>query len=124
MQPTTTTPAAILIVEDDPMMLQILTSVLRKHLPTAEIIAVSTGRRALDQLAQRPIPLLVTDYNLPGISGLQLARIVKTQRPGTCVVLMSGETLDSVMPGIDYYDKVLGSFTIWRRAGLLDTTLL
>jgi two-component system, response regulator, stage 0 sporulation protein F len=94
---------AILLVDDDPTMLQILICFMHKHWATVDIVAVSDGTHALDQLAQRLIPLLVTDYNLPGMSGLQLARFAKIQRPGTQVVLISGEALDADILGVDYY---------------------
>jgi len=76
---------------------------MRKRRATIDIVAVADGTHALDQLAQRLIPLLVTDYNLPGMSGIQLARFAKIQRPGTRVVLISGEALDTNISGIDYY---------------------
>ena len=84
-------------------MLQILLCFMRKRRATIDIVAVADGTHALDQLAQRLIPLLVTDYNLPGMSGVQLARFAKIQRPGTRVVLISGEALDTNISGIDYY---------------------
>ena len=44
----------------------------------------------------RPIEILVTDINMPGIDGLELARRVQALRPATGVVYMSGAPADVV----------------------------
>ena len=36
-----------------------------------------------------PVPLLITDYNMPGMNGLDLAQAVKAAAPTTTVVLLS-----------------------------------
>jgi CheY-like chemotaxis protein len=45
--------------------------------------------------------LLVTDHLMPGISGPELARVVRTSRPGTAILLVFGYAdLEGLEPDI------------------------
>jgi CheY-like chemotaxis protein len=61
---------------------------------------VAHGSVAAAMVALRGAPeawdLLVTDFNMPGASGLDLAREVKTVRPDLPVILISGYLDDGV----------------------------
>ena len=67
-----TQPPAILIVDDAPEMLVLLNHLMRHLAPTYDIITVSDAQSALRHLAQRTVPLVITDYMMPGMNGLQL----------------------------------------------------
>jgi DNA-binding NtrC family response regulator len=98
----------ILIVDDDSSVLSLLTQVMRRLAPGHEVIPTGDGEQALHLLAQHPICLLLTDYQLPGLNGLQLAAAAKQHLPSTCVVLMSGDVLTPAAQQeraqqVDYY---------------------
>ena len=82
-------PPAIVLVDDEPDIRIILSRVLRHVADGYELIAVGGGAAALDVLAARPVPLLITDYNMPGMNGLDLTQAVKAAAPATTVVLLS-----------------------------------
>ena len=50
--------------------------------------------RALD--VTDPVDLVVSDFNMPGLSGLDLARALAAQRPGLPVIISSGYVTDSL----------------------------
>jgi CheY-like chemotaxis protein len=54
-----------------------------------DIITVNSGADALAQIALRKVPLVITDYNMPGMNGLQLAAAIKETSPDTCVVMIT-----------------------------------
>jgi two-component system response regulator (stage 0 sporulation protein F) len=54
-----------------------------------DIVTVSSGAEALAQIALRPVPLVITDYNMPGMNGLQLTTAIKETSPDTRVVLIT-----------------------------------
>jgi CheY-like chemotaxis protein len=82
-------PPAIVLVDDEPDIRIILKRVLRDVADGYDVVAVGSGAAALEQVAARPVPLLITDYNMPGMNGLDLARAVKAAAPTTMVVLLS-----------------------------------
>jgi CheY-like chemotaxis protein len=54
-----------------------------------DIVTVNGGAEALAQIALRPVPLVITDYNMPGMNGLQLTAAIKETAPDTRVVLIT-----------------------------------
>lgn len=81
--------ATILVVDDDALinagMLDILTDLGHRTLDA------SSGRAALAILASgEVIDIMLTDYSMPGMTGLELAREARRLRPDLRVVLMSG----------------------------------
>lgn len=88
----TTTPATqaqrILIVEDDPdnrIILEELLSLLGHH-----VAAAGTAEDAAIMFEQQTFDVLLTDINLPGMSGLSLAEKLCATAPTLKVILSSG----------------------------------
>jgi len=54
------------------------------------VTAVGSGEAALALAPEREFDLVLTDYRLPGATGLEVARTLRAARPGLAVVLMSG----------------------------------
>jgi len=92
MDPSTQLPA-ILIVDDDSDILALLNLFMHRLAPAYDIITVNDAQSALRHLAQRTVPLVITDYMLPGMNGLQLTAAVKAISPMTHVILAT--TYDS-----------------------------
>lgn len=80
---------AILIVEDEPDILLILQRVIRDLAGGYDIIPLQSAQEAIERLAQQPTALIITDYMLPGMNGLQLTEAVKQTSPDTYVVLIT-----------------------------------
>jgi CheY-like chemotaxis protein len=82
---------SILVVDDDRAVLELIARVLRRS--GAEVVAVSSGREAIRAIADgtsRPA-VLVTDIEMPTMSGIELAARVGAMRPGIRVVMMTGD---------------------------------
>jgi CheY-like chemotaxis protein len=59
-----------------------------------------SGEEALDWLRAHPqeaVDLVVTDQNMPGLSGVDVARALAQERPGLRVALVSGEVSDTLL---------------------------
>jgi DNA-binding response OmpR family regulator len=84
----------ILIVEDDDIIRQIMTTILQRA--GFGVVAVGDGDQALSYLAHehRPVDLLCTDGMLPGLPPHQLIDQVRAQSPGTRVLVVSGLVAD------------------------------
>ena len=83
-------PARILVVDDEPAVRRFVTDALRSS--GYEVVAASSGRDALVSVyGERRTPeLLLTDIEMPGMSGVELAARVRADRPGIRVILMTG----------------------------------
>ena len=76
----------ILLVDDQRDILRLLHSTLDTlKVPELEIIEAPSGEEALLEIGRRKIDLLVTDYLLPGITGIELMHKMRVRvagRPG------------------------------------------
>jgi CheY-like chemotaxis protein len=79
----------ILIVDDDPDLLRLLEDSIGLCCAGCEVVRASDGRAALEQLERQPFDLILTDYQMPGMNGLELAIAVHQTSPGTPVVLVT-----------------------------------
>jgi two-component system, response regulator, stage 0 sporulation protein F len=82
-------PPAIVLVDDEPDVAIILHRILHSFVPGLEIVAVHGAASALAQLELRPVPLVITDFNMPGMNGLELTQRIKEGWPGTKVILVT-----------------------------------
>ncbi len=79
----------ILLVDDEPGLLDPVTEYLSIELDQHEILTATDGQKALDILAQEKIALVVSDIKMPRVSGLQLLAKIQEKYPQTSVILMS-----------------------------------
>jgi two-component system response regulator (stage 0 sporulation protein F) len=79
----------ILIVDDDPEALNILHRLLHLLARRYETVAVDSGVAALAVVAARPVALVITDYYMPGMNGLQLTGAIKAASPTTRVAIIT-----------------------------------
>jgi len=82
-------PPTILIVDNDPDFSNLLRRLIHSFAPCCEIVAVETGMAALAVTAARAVALVITDYHMPGMNGVQLTRAIKRASPGTRVAIVS-----------------------------------
>ena len=63
----------VLIVDDEPDILESLAWLLAECLPTVEVRAAASGEDARGLLEREDFDLVITDHRMPGMTGLQLA---------------------------------------------------
>ena len=90
----------ILCVDDEPINLLILKKILgRKH----EVITAKQGENALTELEKDPeIGLIITDMNMPGMTGLEFIREAKKQFTNKKFFMLSGYAItDEIQEALD-----------------------
>jgi CheY-like chemotaxis protein len=80
--------ARILIVDDEPVVADTLALIFRASGYLAD--AVYSGEEALHFIDANPPSLVVTDVMMPGLNGIELAKLVKTAYPECPILLFSG----------------------------------
>jgi DNA-binding response OmpR family regulator len=84
----------ILVIEDEEMMRKLLKDYLQSC--GFEISAFSEGESALKALHEKTYAAVVSDIFLPGKRGFTLLQTIKAENPGAPVILISGETPETV----------------------------
>jgi CheY-like chemotaxis protein len=71
----------ILLVDDDPALLELYSELLKQLPSRPEISRAKSGSRALAMLEAEPYRLLICDLKMPKVDGLQVLSIVKRKHP-------------------------------------------
>ncbi len=110
----------VLLVEDEPDQAAILEAVLRHE--GLEVVVATSGEQALEIHQRTPADVLVTDLNLPGMTGVDLMRRLSPpdvadapepkQPPPAVVVVTGGGTVNTAVEALklgaaDYLQKPL-----------------
>ena len=108
-------PGRILVIDDEKSARLLLERVLSRA--GHQVVLVETGELGLERLAREPFDLIITDKNLPGISGLEVLRLARGQNPKLQAVVITGfptpETKTSA--------RELGAFAyVTKPFGILD----
>jgi FixJ family two-component response regulator len=83
----------ILLVDDQRDILRLLHATLDSlKKPEIKIFESPSGEEALIESARRKVDMLITDYKLPGMSGVELMHKVRVRHPEAKVVLITGIT--------------------------------
>jgi DNA-binding response OmpR family regulator len=82
-----TSRANILVVDDEPVERQTLTDIFR--LEGYHVSSVSNGEAAVDFVRQNPTDLIVLDLRMPGMSGLDVVKVVGRMDPDIEIILLT-----------------------------------
>ncbi|OQS38966.1 sigma 54-interacting transcriptional regulator [Chromobacterium haemolyticum] len=98
--------ARIVLVDDDPDLLRLLG--LRLGAAGYEVEALNSAEAALNALAARRADLLLTDWRLPGMDGLELFEQVRQRYPAMPVILLTAhgtvpDAVEAVSRGVFGY---------------------
>jgi two-component system OmpR family response regulator/two-component system alkaline phosphatase synthesis response regulator PhoP len=82
------TPKSILVVDDEPLVADTLRLLLRMDNHRVEL--ASDGETALARYEEGQFDLVITDLLMPGMDGLELARLIKARVPEQRILLATG----------------------------------
>lgn len=80
----------ILLVDDSPNILKALMRLFKGD--GYQIFTASSGSEALNVLAKEKIDLIISDYNMPEMSGIELLKTVKIKYPDIIRIMLTGIT--------------------------------
>lgn len=106
----------LLYVDDEETNLQLFDLTFSKHF---NIVTASTPDEALELVKNQQIKIVISDYKMPKMNGMQLIEQIKKLKPETICMIMSGYVESEVV-----VDKTLLYRFImkpWKRQELTDT---
>ncbi len=107
---------SVLVIDDDPIIRNLTRSILKDKVNIFVVEAPSTGFKILEN---ENIDLLITDFKLPEMNGLDVLKNVKQEYPHIEVIMISSSTdMDTVigalrMGAVDYCRKPFNSTELW-----------
>jgi len=83
----------VLVVDDEPLVLDVAATMLEEL--GCEVVTAKSAEQALAKLARDDrIEILVTDINMPGVDGYELAAKAKAMREDLKIIGLSGRESD------------------------------
>ena len=78
----------VLVVDDEDILRQLIGMTI--EFLGMEMLEAESGESALKVIEKHSVAFVITDYNMPGIGGLEFAKRVKTISPKTQVLMVTG----------------------------------
>lgn len=96
----------VLVVDDEPGARMVLERSLVRG--QYEVVTAEAGERALDLFRDQPYPVVVTDINMPGMSGFELLDEVRKLKPDSAVLMITAyadlnSAVEALRRGADDY---------------------
>ncbi len=93
-------PHTILVVDDEPRVLDALRRTLRD--PIYRVLTAGDGSEALALIAAGGVDVLLSDIDMPGMNGIELVKEVRRRYPEVVRLLLTGDaSLDSALDAIN-----------------------
>ena len=92
----------ILLAEDNPVSRKILENYLQKA--GYEVVSVENGRKAMELLKKKHFPILLTDWMMPEMDGLELCKAIRrdiTNDYVFIIILTVKDSKDDLVSGLE-----------------------
>ncbi|MBE0545307.1 MAG: response regulator [Verrucomicrobia bacterium] len=103
----------ILLLDDDPDLLDVYREILGQLPSRPEIRTASSGARAIAMLEGEPFSLLITDLKMPKMDGLQVLSIVRRKHPELRTVVLTSVAEEQFRSRV----YALGVDLFWQKPG-------
>jgi two-component system cell cycle response regulator CpdR len=85
----------ILVVDDDSIILDLVKRILECE--GLAVHCVASGEEALEKIKERTFSLMITDLNMPGLNGLELAKKGLEIAPQIPIIMDTGEISSKII---------------------------
>lgn len=79
----------LLVVDDEPDILDTFRELIEHAIPAIRVLTASSGAKALEIVERERVDVLMSDFRMPGMDGVELLARVRQRSPGTSRVLFS-----------------------------------
>jgi DNA-binding NtrC family response regulator len=106
--------STILIVDDDATILMLMSNIFMYD--DNYILTVESGEGGLAKLKNNKIDLVISDQNMPGMTGLQFLRRVRAEYPDVVTIILTAsgevETAVKAVNEVGVYQFILKPFNV------------
>ena len=85
-------PLSLLLVEDDDTTLQCLAIILAKKFPHVSVATADNGRTGLELFQAQPATVVITDFNMPEMDGMEMIGRMRAIRPEARFIILTGDS--------------------------------
>lgn len=90
----------VLVLEDDALVRRAYQRALS---PEYQVVAVGTGHEAMDRIRATPFGAIVSDIDLPGLSGIEVLKLLRSTDVSVPVILVTGcPSVESAQDAVNY----------------------
>jgi len=86
----------VLIVDDSSLSRMLLKNLLLERRPGWTILEAASGEQALEIAGERAPDLITLDINMPGMGGIEAAKLLKERCPSAQLAVMTANVQESV----------------------------
>ena len=87
---------AVLHVDDDPSVLELTSAFLKRELDAVSVTTVTEPEEAIERLDTERFDCVISDYDMPGRSGLELFEAIREEHPLVPFVLYTGKGSEEI----------------------------
>jgi CheY-like chemotaxis protein len=91
-----TDPIRVLHVDDDPRVLDLASTFLERESALTEVVTATTPSEGVDHLAGDDVDCVVSDYDMPGRTGIEFLEAVRADRPELPFILFTGKGSEEI----------------------------
>ena len=89
--------AKVLLVDDEEEFIDLMSQRLETR--GLKVVAVTSGEKAVETVADKNFDVAIVDLSMPGIDGIETLKQIKTKRPDMEVIMLTGQA--TVKAGIE-----------------------
>jgi PAS domain S-box-containing protein len=119
----------VLHVDDDPDVCEMTALQLESLNPSFSVTTLTDPELVLDRVAEAPVDCLVSDFEMPGMNGLELLEAVRADHPGLPFILLTGKGSEEIASraigaGVTaYLQKKVGTEQYERLANRIESAV-
>lgn len=107
-EPERAVPHRVLYVDDEPALLEVCRRYFKARTRDIEITCATSARQALDLHRAAPFEVIISDYHMPGMTGIDLLKHLQSQPETTPFILFTCDNseeviMEAINNGATYY---------------------
>jgi diguanylate cyclase (GGDEF)-like protein len=91
--------AKVLVVDDSAVVRAVVSSCLKRA--GYDVAMADSGSAALERLSETSFDVVITDLNMPGMSGIEMLRRIRLSQPGPEVIILTGSGAQDVSSAVE-----------------------